>query len=78
LQIYQTALIPQASSTLNSSRTAYQAGRTNFLELLDSERSLYETRIAYYRNLAQYVDNLARLEEMAGTSLSTLPFGDSQ
>jgi cobalt-zinc-cadmium efflux system outer membrane protein len=77
LQIYQTALIPQASSTLNSSRTAYQAGRTNFLELLDSERSLYETRIAYYRNLAQYVDSLARLEEMAGTSLSTLPFGDS-
>lgn len=78
LQIYQMALIPQASSTLNSSRTAYQAGRTNFLELLDSERSLYETRIAYYRNLAQYVDSLARLEEMAGTSLSTLPFGDTQ
>lgn len=77
LQIYQTALIPQASSTLNSSRTAYQAGRTNFLELLDSERSLYETRIAYYRNLAQYVDSLARLEEMAGTSLSMLPFGDT-
>lgn len=76
LRIYQTALIPQATSTLNSSRTAYQAGRTNFLELLDSERSLYETRIAYYRNLAQYVDSLARLEEIAGTSLSTLPFGD--
>ncbi len=77
LQIYETSLIPQASSTMNSSRAAYQAGRTNFLELLDSERSLYETRIGYYRNLAQYVDGLARLEEMAGTSLSTLPFGDS-
>lgn len=78
LQIYQTALIPQASSTLSSSRTAYQAGRTNFLELLDSERSLYETRIAYYRNLAQYVDSLTRLEELAGIQLSTLPFGDAQ
>ncbi len=76
LQIYQTALIPQASSTLNSSRTAYLAGRSSFLELLDSERSLYETRIAYYRNLAQYVEALTKLEEMAGTSLSTLPFGD--
>jgi cobalt-zinc-cadmium efflux system outer membrane protein len=75
LQIYQTALIPQATSTMNSSRGAYQAGRTNFLELLDSERSLYETRIAYYRNLAQYVEALARLEVVAGTSLSTLPFG---
>lgn len=78
LQIYQTALIPQAASTMNSSRSAYQAGRTNFLELLDSERSLYETRIAYYRNYAQYVEALAKLEELTGTSLSTLPFGEGQ
>ncbi|MGK5083452.1 TolC family protein [Bdellovibrionota bacterium FG-1] len=77
LQIYQTALIPQATSVLNSSRGAYLAGRTSFLELLDSERSLYETRIAFYRNLAQYADNLARLEELAGVSLSNLPFGGS-
>lgn len=75
LQIYETALIPQASSTLNSSRTAYQAGRVNFLELLDSERSLYNMQIAYYRSLAQYIEFLTQLEELTGVSLSTLPFG---
>lgn len=75
LKIYETALIPQAASTLSSSRTAYQGGRVNFLELLDSERSLYSMQIAYYRLLAQYVEFLTQLEEIAGTSLSSLPFG---
>jgi cobalt-zinc-cadmium efflux system outer membrane protein len=75
LQIYKTSLVPQATSTLNSSRTAYQAGRINFLEFLDSERSLYEVRIAQYRTLTQYVEFLTRLEEVSSASLSSLPFG---
>lgn len=75
LQIYQTALIPQTASTLNASRIAYQAGRTGFLELLDSERTLYETRIAYYQNLALFVESLSQLEEMVSVSLSDLPKG---
>jgi outer membrane protein TolC len=76
LEIYETSLIPQASSTLSSSRVAYQAGRGGFMDLLDSERSVYEVQIAYYRTIAQYVDDLAQLEEMVGASLSALPFGE--
>lgn len=75
LEIYETSLIPQASTTLRSSQGAYQAGRTGFLEMLDSERSLYAVRIAYYRTLSQYVDDLTHLEEVAGASLSSLPMG---
>lgn len=76
LQIYNTSLVPQAASTLNSSRTAYQVGRINFLEFLDSERSLYQVKIAYFRTLAQYVEFLTQLEELSSSSLSTLPFGE--
>lgn len=75
LKIYETSLIPQATSTLNSSRSAYSAGRTTFLELLDSERSLYQIRIGYYRQLTQYVESLAQLEEIVGTVLCDLPGG---
>lgn len=78
LQIYETSLIPQATSMLNSSRAAYQAGKTTFLELLDSERSLYAVRISFYRTLSQYVEYLSKLEEIAGVSLSTLPNGGLQ
>lgn len=76
LKIYETGLIPQAISTLSSSRTAYQAGRVNFLEFLDSERSLYSVQVAFLRALVQYVEYLTQLEETAGVSLSTLPFGE--
>ena len=76
LEIYQTGLIPQAESTLNSSRASYRAGRSSFIELLDSERSLYTVRIAYYRTLAQYAEQVAKLEAVTGESVSTLPFGD--
>lgn len=76
LLIYQTALIPQTSSTLNSSRLAYQAGRTSFIEFLDSERTLYSVRIAYYRTLLQFVETLTELEMVTGHSISTLPQGD--
>ena len=47
------------------------------MDLVDAERSLYEVRIAYYQTLAKFVENLAKVERIAGSSLSTLPFGDA-
>lgn len=75
LKIYETALIPQSTSALNSSRAAYSAGRVGFQELLDAERSLYSVRIDYFRNLAKYVEALASLERTIGTAVSDLPIG---
>ena len=74
IKIHQTALIPQATSALNSSRAAYGAGRVGFQELLDAERSLYSVRMDYYRNLARYVDALSDLERTVGVPISDLPF----
>jgi len=73
LQIYQTSMLPLVSNTQNSTRSAYRAGKSSFLELLDSEEMLYETKIVYFRSLAQYVENISELEQLASVSLSTLP-----
>lgn len=73
LKIYETALIPQSTSTLNSSRIAYRAGRVGFQELLDAERSLYSVRIDYYRNLTKFVETLTALERVVGYPVSDLP-----
>lgn len=75
LKIYDTSLIPLVTNTLSSSQRAYRAGRITFLELLDSERALYDTRISYYRTLAQYVEAITQLEHVLGTSISSLPMG---
>ncbi|MCO5143953.1 MAG: TolC family protein [Oligoflexia bacterium] len=76
LKIYESALIPQSTSALNSSRAAYSAGRVGFQELLDAERSLYSVRIDYYKNLARFVDALTALERTVGVSVSDLPIGE--
>lgn len=73
LKIYETALIPQSTSALNSSRAAYSAGRVGFQELLDAERSLYSVRIDYYKNLATFVETLTALERIVGQAVSDLP-----
>lgn len=76
MQIFSTTLIPQASTSLNTSRSSYQTGRSSFTELLDSERSLYEIRIKYYRSFVDFVEAITKLESLNSMSLSTLPFGD--
>jgi cobalt-zinc-cadmium efflux system outer membrane protein len=78
LRVFETSLIPQATSSLNSARSAYASGKSGFMELLDAERSLYQVRIDYYKALSKYADAVAALEKTAGVSLSTLPFGENQ
>lgn len=69
LMIYETSLIPQASTTYNSTTKAYQANKSNFLDLLDSERSVWNVEISYYRVLTQYVQDLTALERVLGREL---------
>lgn len=72
LEIYKTSLIPQAQGAYNSSRAAYQANKTSFLDLLDSERSLYRVKTGFFRSLRQYVHQLGELESHLGFSVSNL------
>ncbi|MCB9026433.1 MAG: TolC family protein [Bdellovibrionaceae bacterium] len=72
LNIYETSLIPQAQSAYNSTRSSYTANKTSFLDLLDSERSLYRVRIGFYQALKQYVNQLSQLESELGFSVSNL------
>ena len=76
LKLYETTLIPQSLSTITSSRSAYKAGRANFLELLDSERTVYGLQINYYQELKEFSLALAEFEKMAGQSVSSLPWED--
>lgn len=78
LEIYETSLIPQATSSLNSSRSAYSAGRVGFQELLDAERTLYSTRIEYFQNFSRLIEAVTSLEREAGMSVSSLPFEEEQ
>ncbi len=72
LSIYKTSLIPQAQGAYNSIRGAYRANKTSFLDLLDSERSLFRVRAGFYKSLSQYVHYLSELEAQLGFTVSDL------
>ncbi len=71
LNIYKTSLIPLAQGAYNSTRAAYRANKTSFLDLLDSKRSLYRVKINFYQSLQLYVESLSQLETRLGFTAST-------
>ena len=72
LNIYETSLIPQAQGAYHSTHGAYRANKTSFLDLLDSERSLYQVKTGFYKSLRQYVGYLTELETQLGFNVSNL------
>ena len=44
LRLLNETLLPQAHTALDATRSAYSAGRSDFLDLLDAERTLFQLR----------------------------------
>ena len=73
LALYQDLLLPQAESNVEATLSAYTTGRTDFLNLLDSERMLFQLRMGYEESSSRYLKAIAALERALGLdSLSQL------
>ena len=70
LDLYRTTLIPQAEARLGASEAGYRAGKTEFLELLESERFLLNARLMEAMAEGNLGTQLARLERAVGTDLT--------
>ncbi|MFT5142621.1 MAG: cobalt-zinc-cadmium efflux system outer membrane protein [Rhodothermales bacterium] len=68
LTLFKDALIPQATTTLEATLSAYTTGRTDFLNLLDAERMLFNLRWGYEEVYARYLKTTAALERALGVS----------
>ncbi len=69
IQLYQTAILPQAQQSLESAKSGYQVGKVDFLTLLNNQVTLYNFQIKYYQALSSYFITIARLEELVGKAL---------
>ena len=69
IQLYSSAIIPQANLALNSALANYQVGKIDFLQLTDSATSLLEYEIKYYESVVTYQKALAQLEPLTGVDL---------
>ena len=69
IDLYEGALLPQAEQAFNMSRTGYESGKVDFLDWLDSERILLQTRLAYQKSIVDYQKSIAYLERIVGKDL---------
>jgi len=69
VNLYRNALVPQAEQAFDAGQSAYESGKTEFLNWLDSERTLLQTRLAYYKSIADYHKSIAFLERIVGRDL---------
>jgi cobalt-zinc-cadmium efflux system outer membrane protein len=69
IELYQTAILPQARQSLESAQSGYQVGKVDFMTLLDNQMTLYNYEIAYYRALSSYFQTVTKLEETVGKPL---------
>ncbi len=70
IKLYQTSVLPPAEQSLKVTESAYRLDKEDFLNLLDSVRTLLDFRLEYYKYIAQYHQNLAMLEKITGVELS--------
>jgi cobalt-zinc-cadmium efflux system outer membrane protein len=68
--LYAKGVVPQASLALESSMSAYQVGKVDFLSVLANFTSVLQYQIEYYRELASFESALARLEARVGIELT--------
>ena len=64
--LYSDGLIPKAEQSLNVSYTAYQAGESDFLTLLDAQRQLLDFQLKLEKSLTESSKKLAELEMLTG------------
>ena len=69
LRNYETAILPQARQQVEVAFAAYQAGRADFLSLIDAQRTLKETQIAYDRVAAEHAMGWSDLRLAVGAPL---------
>jgi outer membrane protein TolC len=66
VRTYDTLILPQSNQQVEIALAAYEAGREEFLSLIDAQRTLKNAQMAYYEVKADYEIGLADLRRAIG------------
>lgn len=67
--LYRDTLRPQARAVLKATVAAYQADRTDYLNLLDSQNTTLEVELDYIRAVSEFETRIAELERVVGAAI---------
>ena len=71
--LYKNGILGQAASVLETTIAAYQAGKTDFMKVLDSQMAIFNLEREYHAAVAEYQMQVAVLEALVGTELPGIP-----
>ena len=66
VELYRATLIPKAKESLQASLGGFEQGEVDFLDLIDTERTLLEFQVALERALVDRATSYARIERLVG------------
>jgi len=66
VEAYRLRILPRAEEALKLAQTGYAAGKFGFLDLVDTQRTAAEVRLAYWDKVLELNLALADLEALAG------------
>lgn len=69
IDLYRDTLVPLAEASLEVAQQSYEAGKEDFLDVIDAQRQLLELQLALERSLADREQGLAEVEMLAGRTL---------
>jgi outer membrane protein TolC len=72
LRLYGDELLALAEQAVENSRTSYEGGRTGILEVIDSERSLLELQLLYWRAAADAWQHRVTIQTLANRPISVI------
>jgi len=72
LALFQSGIIPQSSTALESALSGYEVGNVDFLTLLNNAITLLNYEMQYYQELTKHEQALAALEPLVGVELISI------
>jgi cobalt-zinc-cadmium efflux system outer membrane protein len=69
IDLYRDTLVPKGKQAFNVIQKAFTTGKTDFLDVVDAERTLLEFELSYERARANRAQRLAKLEELIGQEI---------
>ena len=70
VELYQTDLLPQAASALETTEAWFREGYAQFTDLIEAQSTWYNFQLTLARAQSDYGKHVARLEELVGRPLT--------
>lgn len=72
VSIYENSILPQAKQQVEVALSSYEAGKSDFMSLIDAERTYKETQIQFYRYSTELQTELSELRLATGSDMKEI------